>query len=157
MSCDVIREDIQMSNAWLAPIRRGLEATGLVEQAHRQDLRHLIADGADIVMRYRRNPLMPQWDHGGPRRGIPVVRDEQALELFIAGLVAVNVKQMMWGDQKFYLQVIDVNRICRSPTWRSLISGLSRHELQPWLHYEPTVYVFENSEWVICDIKVCLI
>lgn len=142
-----------MASRWLAPLKRN---NGLVGLAH-QDMREIISQGADIIMRYRNNPMMPQYVYGGPQEGIPVIRDDQALEMFLAALVASSVRNTRWGAQRFYYSCMDVPRIVNTAAWRAMMTGFARHDVAPQLTYEKDIHQFEGMDWMVCTVNIVLI
>lgn len=138
---------------WLAPLKRN---NGLMGLAH-QDMREVITQGVDIIMRYRNNPMMPQYVYGGPQEGVPIIRDDQSLELFLAGLVAASVRNGRWGAQRFYYPCAEVPKIIYTAAWRAMLTGFARHDVAPLLTYEKDVHQFDRTDWLLCTVNIVLI
>lgn len=143
---------------WLKPLIRALGDDGVIDLArqHPRDLDRVISEGADIVLRYRRNPMMSEFRHSAPTPGVTVVRDEQNLSLFLASVVAASVKTMRWERHRFYYPCREVPHIHYTQPWRSLMRGWIEQDIEPLLTHEKDVWIFDGVDWMICEIKMCL-
>jgi hypothetical protein len=146
-----------MSN-WLVPLKRAFTGHGVIDIASQNsgDLRRVISEGTDIVLRYRRNPVMPEFHHREPIAGVAVVRDVRNLELYLASIVAESVRRTRWEHHQFYYPCLDTPRIMHTSPWRSLSQGTANHGIEPMLTYEKDVWVFEGRDWLLCEVKLCL-
>ncbi|MEQ1718225.1 MAG: hypothetical protein ABL907_19970 [Hyphomicrobium sp.] len=142
---------MKMTN-WLAPLKRGLGVSGHLGMVH-QDLRQIIAEGADIVMKQRRTDLMPRFHYEMPT-GISVVNDEQMLEVFLAGMMARAVRTADWQTERFAYPAKKVSRIEQTAPWRALATGLGRHDCHPILLMERDVYCFNEMDWHVGQLKI---
>lgn len=140
-----------MSN-WLAPIKRGLGVTGHLGIAH-QDLREIITEGADIIMKQRRTDLMPKFHYGVPV-GVSIVNDEQMLEVFLAATVAKAVRMSEWQTERFAYPAKRTSQIQQTGAWRALVTGLSRHDCHPVLSVERDLYCFNEMDWHIAQLRI---
>lgn len=137
---------------WLAPLKRGIASSGYLSFVH-QDLREIIAEGADMIMKQRRTDLMPRFHYTMPT-GISVVPDEQALEIYLAGVMARAVRTSEWHTDRFAYPAKKLSRIEQTPPWRALTAGLARHEFHPILVPERDVYCFNDNDWHVVQLKI---
>lgn len=137
---------------WLAPLKRGLGAPGYLSMVN-QDLRQLITEGADIIMKQRRTELIPRFIYEVPQ-GVSVVNDERMLEMYLAGVIAHAVSRADWQTERFAYPAKKMGRIEQSSPWRALASGLSRHDVHPVLIMERDVYVFNDRDWHVAQLKI---
>jgi hypothetical protein len=137
---------------WLAPLKRGLGVQGHLGMVH-HDLRELITEGADMIMKQRRTDLMPRFNYGVPQ-GISVVNDEGMLEVYLAGVISRSVRQSEWQTDRFAYPAKKMSRIETTPAWRSLATGLNRHDFHPILLLERDLYCFNDLDWHIAQLKI---
>ena len=140
-----------MSN-WLAPLKRGLGGSGHLGMVH-HDLRQIISEGADIIMKQRRTDLMPRFHYEVPT-GVSVVNDEQMLEVFLAGVMARSVRTAEWHTERFAYPARQFGRIEQSGPWRQVAAGLGRHDHHPILLMERDVYCFNEMDWHVGQLKI---
>lgn len=140
-----------MSN-WLAPIKRGLGVSGLLGMVH-HDLRQIISEGADIIMKQRRTDLMPRFHYEVPT-GVSVVNNEQMLEVFLAGVMARSVRTSEWHTERFAYPAKKFSRIEQTAPWRALATGLARHDVHPILIMERDLYCFNELDWHVGQLKI---
>jgi hypothetical protein len=142
---------------WLAKIGAS-GVSGIVSLANMgsSERSRIIGEGADIILRYRRNPMMHGFDYTGPIEGVAIIRDQQAWELYLASVIAASVRDTKWMRHQFYYACQDIPRIRETRPWRDLWSSVAKSELEPLLVCEKDVHVFEGRDWMLCEVKLCL-
>jgi hypothetical protein len=140
-----------MSN-WLAPLKRGLGVSGHLGMVH-HDLREIITEGADMILKQRRTDLIPRFHNEMPV-GVSVVNDEMMLEVFLAGLIARSVRSSEWHTERFAYPAKKFSRIEQSGPWRALVAGVARHDCHPILITERDLYCFNEMDWHIGQLKI---
>lgn len=142
-----------MSN-WLTPIAKGLGVGGLLGLSSRE-LREVITEGADMIMKNRRTDLIPQFIRGVPE-GAAIINDEHSLEIFLAGIISAAVKMGAWQNTRFAYEAKAFSRIYYTRPWRDFAAGLARHDHHPIVLAEQEVYVFGGRDWHVGQVKIAI-
>jgi hypothetical protein len=122
-----------------------------------EDAGRIIAEGVDIVMGYKRNPMTPKYVTRGPIPRIPIIRDDEMFQMYLAGLVAVSVRQQEWGRQRFYYPCLAVPHITKTKAWQAMEGSLLKYEVEPILTYENEIHLFEGQDWMLCVLRIALL
>jgi hypothetical protein len=141
-----------MGNNWLAPLKRGLSVKGHLGMVH-HDLRQLITEGADIIMKHRRTDLMPRFFFEVPQ-GVSVVNDENMLEVYLAGVMSMAVRTAEWKTERFCYPAKKFGRLELTAPWKALSTGLARHDCHPLILLERDVYCFNDIDWHVAQLKI---
>jgi len=118
-----------------------------------KDMRAMIREGADIIMKQVRSPLMPNFTYGRPP-GVTICHDEGMLEVYLAGMIAKNVRAGEFRTIEFCYPALQASRIMRYSCWREMESGLNRHKMHGILLVDHDIYCFDELDWSICQVKI---
>lgn len=142
-----------MSN-WLATIKNGLTAN-FMNATPAQHL-EVIEAGFNHFAHRARNPQAGRLLPGPPMPGVPVVRSEQALMVFLSTMTAQGASEGRWGGHKFYYPCRMVPSIERAQAWQAIMRGVYAHGIVPRLGHDADIHIFENADWTLCEVFLCL-
>lgn len=139
---------------WLSTLRQSLDYN-VVKATEAQHLQ-VIEAGFSHFLHRARNPQAGKIITSGPLHGVAVVRNEKMLIMFLSMMVSMGTEQGKWGGHRFYYPCWLVPQIEMTEAWQAIQRASLQHRVMPRLGHSADVWHFENADWTLCEVFLCL-
>lgn len=128
---------------------------GIVKATEAEHL-HVIESGLNHYIQRARNPQAGSVYTQGPLEGVAVVRNEKMLTMFFSMCVSEGVEMGRWGGHRWYYPCRSVPTIYRTQAWSAIERATLQHNIVPRLGCSADIWHFENADWTLCELLLCL-
>jgi hypothetical protein len=139
---------------WLTTLRDNMQG-GVAKATEAQHLQ-VIEQGFNHFLNRARNPQAGQVITSGPLYDTAVVRNERMLVMFLGMMVAAGTEQGRWGNHRFYYPCRHVPSIERTQAWQAIERACRHHGTTARLGHNADIWHFENADWSLCEVFICL-
>lgn len=139
---------------WLARFQDTLQG-GVIKANEAQHL-HVIEAGFNHFLYRARNPQAGRIITSGPTQDVAVVRNEKMLIMFFSMMVSSGSEQGRWGGHRFYYPCMSVPRIQSTEAWQAIQRSCVQHGVTARLGHSADIWHFENADWTLCEVLICL-
>lgn len=140
--------------SWLTTFKDSLQV-GVIKATEAQHLQ-VIEAGFNHFLHRARNPQSGRVITGGPAAGVVVVRNEKMLIMFLSMMVSSGAEQGRWGGHRFYYPCWSVPQIQTTEAWQAIQRSCVQHRVTARLGYTTDIWHFENADWTLCEVLLCL-
>jgi hypothetical protein len=139
---------------WLTTLRDTVQSS-VTKSTETQQL-HGIEAGFNHFLHRARNPQAGSVITSGPTYGVNVIRNERMLTMFLSMMVSAGSEQGRWGGHRFYYPCWLVPQVEYSEPWRAIQRACVRHRVTARLGHNADIWHFENADWTLCEVYICL-
>lgn len=139
---------------WLSTIRQSVDG-GIVKATEAQHLQ-VIEAGFSHYLHRARNPQAGGIFTQPPLQGVAVVRNEKMLTMFFSMCVSEGAEMGRWGGHRWYYPCWSVPTIMQTESWVAIERATRPHNVIPRLGHTADIWHFENADWTLCELYLCL-